>query len=280
MPVSLYYLRMPELPEVETTRRGILPHAKGHKVSEILVRDRRLRWPVPEELSRMLPGATIEDIQRRGKYLLFRTDAGTLIGHLGMSGSLRVVEPGDAPGKHDHVDIVLGNGRVLRYNDPRRFGCMLWTLSEPAEHELLAHLGPEPLEDVFDADYLYRRSRGRKAAVKTFIMDSRIVVGVGNIYANEALFLSGIRPGRAAGRVSRPRYEKLVLAIKQVLAAAVEQGGTTLRDFVGGDGKPGYFRQQLNVYDHGGEPCAVCGEQLSETRLGQRSTVYCRICQS
>jgi len=271
---------MPELPEVETTRRGIMPHARGERVAAVTVRDRRLRWPVPDELALMLPGATIEDIQRRGKYLLFRTDAGCLIAHLGMSGSLRVVTPRDPPQKHDHVDIELASGKILRYNDPRRFGCMLWTLADPAGHQLLAHLGPEPLEPGFDADYLFGLSRGRKAAVKTFIMDSRVVVGVGNIYANEALFLAGIRPGRAAGRVSRPRYEKLVAAIQAVLSAAITQGGTTLRDFVGGDGQPGYFRQQLNVYDHAGEPCPACGMELSETRLGQRSTVYCRDCQS
>jgi len=270
---------MPELPEVETTRLGILPHAKGETVADIVVRDRRLRWPVPEELSRMLPGATIEDIRRRGKYLLFRTGAGTLIGHLGMSGSLRVVDPSASAGKHDHVDIVLGNGKALRYNDPRRFGCLLWTLADPMDHELLKHLGPEPLDEAFDADYLYTRSRGRGAAVKTYIMDSRVVVGVGNIYANETLFLAGIRPGRAAGRVSRPRYEKLVEKIKSVLKEAVEQGGTTLRDFVGGDGRPGYFRLRLNVYDHAGEPCPSCGLELRESRLGQRSTVYCRNCQ-
>jgi formamidopyrimidine-DNA glycosylase len=272
--------QVPELPEVETTRLGILPHAGGEIVEEVIVRDRRLRWPVPEELSVMLPGARIEEIQRRGKYLLFRTDAGTLITHLGMSGSLRVVTAADAPAKHDHVDIVLGNGKILRYNDPRRFGCMLWTLTDPAQHQLLQHLGPEPLQEEFDHHYLYALSRGRKAAIKTFIMDSRVVVGVGNIYANEALFMAGIRPGKAAGRVSGPRYEALVEAIKTVLAAAIEQGGTTLRDFVGGDGKPGYFSQQLNVYGRGGELCRTCGEELRESRLGQRSTVYCSNCQS
>ena len=271
---------MPELPEVETTRRGILPHARGQVVEAVEVRDRRLRWPVPEELTRFLPGATIRDIERRGKYLLFRTDSGTLISHLGMSGSLRVLPEPEAPRKHDHVDIILTSGKVLRYNDPRRFGCMLWSLEDPHQHFLLSELGPEPLGSEFTADYLYRRSRGRKVPLKAFVMDSKVVVGVGNIYANEALFLAGLRPGRAAGRVSKPRYELLVAAIRQVLAAAVEQGGTTLRDFVGGDGKPGYFRQQLNVYDHGGEPCPRCGEILTETRLGQRSTVYCRHCQS
>lgn len=270
---------MPELPEVETTRRGILPHALGQKIRAVEVRDRRLRWPVPAEVERLLPGATIAAIERRGKYLLFRTDAGTLISHLGMSGSIRVLTGPLPAAKHDHVDIFLASGKVLRYNDPRRFGCMLWTLANPHEHELLAHLGPEPLEAGFDADYLFRLSRGRKAPLKAFIMDSRVVVGVGNIYANEALFLAGLRPGRAAGRVSRSGYARLVEAIRGVLSAAVTQGGTTLRDFVGGDGKPGYFRQQLNVYDRGGEPCRRCGAELRETRLGQRSTVYCRACQ-
>ncbi len=270
---------MPELPEVETTRRGILPHAQGERVSEVVVRDRRLRWPVPAELARMLPGASIDEIERRGKYLLFRTAAGTLICHLGMSGSLRVVDAADAPGKHDHLDIRLASGKILRYNDPRRFGCMLWTLSDPHQHALLRHLGPEPLQQGFDGAYLYARSRQRKVAVKAFVMDSKIVVGVGNIYANEALFLAGIRPGRAAGRVSLPRYEKLVAAIKLVLSAAIRQGGTTLRDFVGGDGQPGYFQQQLNVYGRGDQPCNSCGKELREIRIGQRTTVYCSNCQ-
>jgi formamidopyrimidine-DNA glycosylase len=270
---------MPELPEVETTRRGILPHALGEQIAAVEVRDRRLRWPVPAEVSRLLPGATITDIERRGKYLLFRTTAGTLICHLGMSGSIRVIAEPLPAQKHDHVDICLGSGAILRYNDPRRFGCMLWTLADPYQHELLQHLGPEPLEADFHADYLFELSRGRKAPLKAFIMDSRVVVGVGNIYANEALFLAGLRPGRAAGRVSRPRYARLVEAIREVLSAALTQGGTTLRDFVGSDGRPGYFRQQLNVYERGGEPCRNCGLELRETRLGQRSTVYCSYCQ-
>jgi formamidopyrimidine-DNA glycosylase len=270
---------MPELPEVETTRRGIAPHALGERVSEVVVRDGRLRWPVPAELLVQLPGSVIQSLRRRGKYLLFYTDTGTLIVHLGMSGSLRVLERAGAAGKHDHVDIVLEGGRLLRYNDPRRFGCMLWTLDDPGQHALLQNLGPEPLEEDFTAAYLYRCSRGRKAAVKSFIMDSHVVVGVGNIYANEALYAAGIRPTRAAGRISPQRYERLVAEIKAVLTSAVTQGGTTLRDFVGGDGKPGYFRQQLNVYDRAGQPCRGCGEILSESRVGQRSTVYCRLCQ-
>jgi formamidopyrimidine-DNA glycosylase len=272
---------MPELPEVETTRRGIAPHASGESVSRVIVRDARLRWPVPAELSVQLPGSVIESMQRRGKYLLFRTDTGTLIVHLGMSGSLRVLDaPAPPAQKHDHVDIVRGNARVLRYNDPRRFGCLLWTLEDPLQHALLRSLGPEPLQGDFSADYLFARSRGRKVAVKSFIMDSHVVVGVGNIYANEALYSAGIRPNRAAGRVSLQRYSQLVAEIKAVLAAAVAQGGTTLRDFVGGDGKPGYFKQQLNVYSRAGEACNGCAEPLTEIRLGQRSTVYCRRCQT
>jgi formamidopyrimidine-DNA glycosylase len=271
---------MPELPEVETTRRGIAPHALGERVTGVVVRDNRLRWPVPAELGIQLPGSVIQSLQRRGKYLLFHTDTGTLIVHLGMSGSLRVLEKTSAPSKHDHVDILLESGRLLRYNDPRRFGCMLWTLDDPVRHELLRSLGPEPLEEDFTASHLYSLSRGRRAAVKTFIMDSHVVVGVGNIYANEALYAAGIRPTRAAGRISLKRYERLVAEIKAVLAAAVRQGGTTLRDFVGGDGKPGYFRQQLNVYDRAGQPCRGCGEALSDSRVGQRSTVFCRRCQS
>jgi formamidopyrimidine-DNA glycosylase len=271
---------MPELPEVETTRRGVLPHARGATVVSVEVRDKRLRWPVSRELTTVLPGAIIEDIQRRGKYLLFRTDAGTLLVHLGMSGSLRVVKATEGPRRHDHVDILLSSGLVLRYNDPRRFGCMLWTLADPAEHELLCHLGPEPLLEAFTGDYLYRRSRGRRIAVKAFIMNSRVVVGVGNIYANEALYSAGIHPSRAAGRISLARYEELVGRIRSVLTAAIEQGGTTLRDFVGGDGKPGYFSQQLNVYGRGGEACHGCGELLRESRLGNRSTVYCVNCQT
>ena len=270
---------MPELPEVETTRRGIQPHAQGEVVSAVVLRDRRLRWPVPPHLPDTLKGATVRNISRRGKYLLFSFDEGTLIVHLGMSGSLRVVTPADPVRKHDHVDIRLTSGAILRYNDPRRFGCMLWSEGDPGQHELLRHLGPEPLEPGFDAAGLYRLSRGRKASVKTFIMDSHVVVGVGNIYANEALFLAGIHPTRPAGRISIMRYQRLVDAIRQVLAAAVAQGGTTLRDFVGGDGKPGYFRQQLNVYDRGGMPCRTCGSTLREIRLGQRTTVFCVACQ-
>lgn len=269
---------MPELPEVETTRRGIAPHCAGRRVLGILVRERRLRWPVPDELERVLPGATIERVERRAKYLLLRTGRGTLMIHLGMSGSLRLAAPGEPPRLHDHIDLLLAPRTCLRFNDPRRFGSFHW-LAEGEPVPLLDHLGPEPLSPAFDGAWLHRRSRGRRGAVKNFIMDGRVVVGVGNIYASEALFLAGIRPDRAAGRVSRARYDLLADRIKQVLTSAITQGGTTLRDFVGGDGKPGYFAQQLRVYGRGGEPCRSCDTPLREVRLGQRSSVYCVTCQ-
>ena len=269
---------MPELPEVETTRRGVLPYSEGRRIRRVIVREHRMRWPVPQNLSELLAGQRVESLERRAKYLLFRTAAGTLLVHLGMSGSLRVMDPKAAPLRHDHVDILFDGGHCLRYNDPRRFGCLLWI--PPGEtHPLLDGLGPEPLSQDFDGDYLYRRARGRRGPVKSFIMDGRIVVGVGNIYANEALFLAGIRPQRAAGRISRDRYEVLAQLIKQVLTSAISQGGTTLRDFVGGDGKPGYFAQQLFVYGRGGAPCKACERPLQEVRLAQRTTVYCMACQ-
>ncbi|MEP1471289.1 MAG: bifunctional DNA-formamidopyrimidine glycosylase/DNA-(apurinic or apyrimidinic site) lyase [Halieaceae bacterium] len=269
---------MPELPEVETTRRGVLPYSEGSNIVNLVVRDHRLRWPIPQNLGQKLIGQRVERVERRAKYLLFRTATGTLLVHLGMSGSLRVMNAADPPQRHDHFDIVFDNGRCLRYNDPRRFGCCLWI--EPGEvHPLLAHLGPEPLSDAFDGALLYRLSRGRKGPVKNFLMDGKVVVGVGNIYANEALFLSGIRPDRAAGRISLARYEVLAAHVKQVLTSAIDQGGTTLRDFVGGDGKPGYFAQQLFVYGRGGLPCKACGEPLRELRLSQRISVYCVTCQ-
>lgn len=269
---------MPELPEVETTRRGVSPHCRGARVTGVQVREPRLRWPVPVQLPSLLSGQRIMEVERRAKYLLFRTAAGSLLVHLGMSGSLRVADPADLPGKHDHIDILLDNGACLRYNDPRRFGCFLWL--EPAEqHPLLSHLGPEPLSPGFDGKLLYSLSRGRKSPVKHFIMDAKVVVGVGNIYANEVLFLSGIDPRRAAGRISLARYLVLADRIKQVLTSAIEQGGTTLRDFVGGDGKPGYFAQQLYVYGRGGAPCKRCGAVLRERALGQRTTVFCVACQ-
>lgn len=270
---------MPELPEVETTRRGIAPHIEGRRVKALRVRQPKLRWSVPPQLKRTLPGQSILAVNRRAKYLLIRCEKGTLIVHLGMSGSLRIIDAEEPAGYHDHVDLVLDDGRALRLTDPRRFGAVLWQPAKDSGHPLLDHLGPEPLSEMFDGDYLYEKSRGRSAAVKTFLMDQRIVVGVGNIYANESLYLAGIRPDRAAGRVSRQRYLELAAAIKQVLGEAITQGGTTLRDFVGGDGKPGYFKQSLHVYGRAGAPCGQCQQPLTESRLGQRSTVYCRHCQ-
>jgi len=269
---------MPELPEVETTRRGVEPHCRERVIQRIIVREPRLRWPVADELVSLFPGQVIQGIERRAKYLLFHTAAGSMLVHLGMSGSLRIVSPDAPPGRHDHIDVLLDSGVCLRYHDPRRFGCFLW-IPPDMQHPLLSGLGPEPLSAEFDGLFLYERSRGRKAPIKNFIMDAKVVVGVGNIYANEALFLSGIRPDRAAGRISQARYDRLASVIKQVLTSSIEQGGTTLRDFVGGDGKPGYFAQQLLVYGRSGQLCRCCRTPLRELRLGQRSSVYCVTCQ-
>ncbi|MRI33020.1 DNA-formamidopyrimidine glycosylase [Endozoicomonas sp. OPT23] len=270
---------MPELPEVETTRRGIEPHIIGQTVSETVVRNARLRWPVPDDLKQILDQQTVRSVERRAKYLLIRTDSGTLIIHLGMSGSLRVLKQPQAPQKHDHVDIVFSNGVSLRYTDPRRFGAVLWSSDDIHQHDLLSKLGPEPLTEGFTAQRLFQLSRNKRQPVKTFIMDNHVVVGVGNIYANEALFKSGIRPDRACGKISKERYERLTIAIKETLAKAIEQGGTTLKDFVGGDGKPGYFKQELAVYGRKGEPCIKCNTTIVETRIGNRSTCYCKKCQ-
>lgn len=269
---------MPELPEVETTRRGIEPHVVGKVIARVLVRQPSLRWPVSPELSQVLTGNTITDVDRRGKYLLFSATRGRMMIHLGMSGSLRVTDRESLPRKHDHIDIEFMDAMVLRFHDPRRFGSVFW-LPEDKGHELIDSLGPEPLEPSFSGDYLFSVSRGRKTSIKTFIMNSKIVVGVGNIYANEALYLSGIRPDRHAGRISRARYQVLVEKIRMVLDQAIASGGTTLRDFVREDGSPGYFKQQLMVYGRGGESCAQCGKVLTESRLGNRSTVFCTRCQ-
>lgn len=270
---------MPELPEVETTRRGIQPHIEGRRVVELRVRQPSLRWPVPADLATRVAGQRIESVQRRAKYLLLGFAGGQAIIHLGMSGSLRIIDADEPPMAHDHVDWRLDDGRALRYTDPRRFGCLLWQGVGDPVHPLLAALGPEPLSDAFDGERLYQLSRGRKTAVKTFLMDNHVVVGVGNIYANEALFRSGIRPDRQAGRISLQRYLRLAEEVRRVLAQAIERGGTTLRDFVGGDGKPGYFKQELLVYGRGGMACKVCKQTLTERRLGQRSTVFCAQCQ-
>ena len=270
---------MPELPEVETTRRGIAPHITGHTVSRVIVRDPRLRWPVPRRLAGELSGRVIDRVGRRAKYLLLETDAGTAILHLGMSGSLRLVDSGSPAAKHDHIDLQLDNGRALRFTDPRRFGSLHWTRRPAVAHRLLRDLGPEPLDADFSGDYLYDLSRRRRVAVKNFIMNSHVVVGIGNIYASEALYMAGIHPKRLAGRISRQKYGLLSEVVKEVLQDAIAAGGTTLRDFVNGEGKPGYFRQHLNVYGRPGEPCISCRAPIREIRLGQRSTFYCPKCQ-
>lgn len=269
---------MPELPEVEVSRQGITPFMLGETVMRVVVRNASLRWPVPAEIQELV-GLTITGIRRRAKYLLLETDWGTAIVHLGMSGNLRILPHGTPAGKHDHVDIELSNGHLLRFNDTRRFGCVLWTRAPAEQHALLARLGPEPLTDGFDGDYLYQRSRKRKTAIKQFIMDNHVVVGVGNIYANESLFSAGIHPQRAAGEIDHTQYLALAKEIKQVLARAISQGGTTLKDFTGSDGKPGYFVQELQVYGRAEQPCAACGALLQEMRMGGRSTVFCPLCQ-
>ena len=270
---------MPELPEVETTLQGICPHVKGKLICQVQVRNPSLRWPVPPQLPDLLKNQRVMALFRRAKYLLLKFETGHLLLHLGMSGSLRIVNADAMPEKHDHLDFVLESGCALRFTDPRRFGAVLWLEGDPLQHPLLKHLGPEPFESIFDGNYLYQRSRGKRVPVKTFLMDNKVVVGVGNIYANEVLFRSGIRPDREAGRISRQRYQRLAAEVVQVLTEAIKQGGTTLKDFVGGDGKPGYFKQQLSVYGRGGASCMGCGKPLVEIRLGQRSTVYCKYCQ-
>lgn len=271
---------MPELPEVETTRRGVAPHLEHRAVEKVVVRHHGLRWPVPRRLATALAGQRLNHVERRAKYLLFHFDAGTLLLHLGMSGHLRVIPAATPVEKHDHLDIVFEGDRCLRLNDPRRFGSVHWTKQDPASHRLLKSLGPEPLSDGFDGDYLFERSRRRKLAVKLFIMNAAIVVGVGNIYASEALFLAGIRPGRAAGRISRVEYSRLAEAIKTVLQKAIAKGGTTLRDFTQPDGNTGYFSLHLNVYGRGGAPCRKCGTEIRHKVMGQRSTYWCPFCQS
>lgn len=274
---------MPELPEVETARRGIAPHLIGRRIAGITLRRGDLRWPIPREITELLPGQRIDEVERRAKYLLLHTHAGSALLHLGMTGVLRVLPPDVPAGIHDHVDILLEplkgeRARILRFTDPRRFGCLLWQ-APGTTHELLADLGPEPLTDAFDGDLLWRRSRGRKAAVKLFLMDNAIVVGVGNIYASEALFAAGIDPRRSAGAVSQARYQRLAGEVKRILAWAIERGGTTLRDFLNPDGAPGYFFRELFVYGREGEPCRVCGTAIRQQVIGQRSTFWCPRCQ-
>lgn len=270
---------MPELPEVETSRQGIEPYLLNQTITKVLIRNPQLRWPIPNNLTKQLKGKTIQAINRRGKYILIQIDKGNLILHLGMSGSLRISDPETAFRKHDHFVLTINHDKQLRLHDPRRFGAVLWQTGNPLKHKLLSKLGPEPLSEAFNTDYLYETNRNRKASIKQHIMNSQIVVGVGNIYASEALFLAGIHPKRAAGRISKKRIEKLVVAIKQILNAAIKQGGTTLRDFVKEDGQPGYFKQQLNVYGKTGDLCLVCGTPVKQIIQGQRSTYYCPQCQ-
>ena len=269
---------MPELPEVETTCRGIAPHICGQKIIKVILRDTRLRWPVSPEVA-LLAGRRVESVSRRGKYLLMHLDQGSLIWHLGMSGSMRVVSTGTPGASHEHVELQFANGQALKFRDPRRFGALLYCEQDPLQHRLLGSLGPEPLGDDFNTDYLYRSCRKRAVAIKMLLMNSHIVVGVGNIYASEALFLAGIRPTRAAGRISRQRIARLVDAVRSTLAAAIAQGGTTLQDFTQVDGKPGYFRQELQVYGNKGN-CRACGKGIKHLVQGQRSTYYCPNCQT
>jgi formamidopyrimidine-DNA glycosylase len=270
---------MPELPEVETTRRGIAPAAVGRRILEVIVREPRLRWRVPPQLPRAAAGQRVLDVRRRAKYLVVDLERGALILHLGMSGSLRVVAAGAPPLAHDHVDIALDSGMCLRFNDPRRFGSLLWTDADPLAHPLLASLAPEPLSPEFSGEYLARAARGRSVQIKQLVMNSRIVVGVGNIYASEALFRAGIRPRRAAGRIKRAEFDALAKQIKAVLNDAIRAGGTTLRDYINPQGMPGYFRQKLYVYERAGEACRRCATPIRSLVQGQRSTYFCPTCQ-
>ena len=270
---------MPELPEVGTTLRGVQPYLSDALITDLIVRNSSLRWPVPVQKLQTLVGQVIEKVERRAKYLLIHTQVGTLLLHLGMSGSLRILDQGIEPEKHDHIDLLLGSKKVLRFNDPRRFGCCLFV--EPyKEHDLLASLGPEPLSDSFTGEYLFKLSRKRKIPIKNFIMDGKVVVGVGNIYASESLFEAGIRPTVLAGKVSKARYLKLAIVIKSVLSKAIDAGGTTLNDFSQVDGKPGYFKQELRVYGRDGQQCDFCLNKIKSKTIGQRNTFYCPQCQT
>ena len=270
---------MPELPEVETTLRGLAPHLTGQRIRQVIVRNPHLRWPVPDNLQTVLRGQTIHKLERRAKYLLVSIANGTLILHLGMSGSLRVLSANTPPEKHDHFDLLLENGTLMRLRDPRRFGAVLWHEGDISQHKLFINLGPEPLLDHFDAQHLYQATRKRSAAIKLLIMDSHVVVGVGNIYASESLFHAGIRPQLHAGKLNLPRCARLVQTIRTTLSASIAQGGSTLRDFVDSNGKPGYFQQSYMVYGRTGEACRTCGTAIKQIVQGQRSTFYCPSCQ-
>jgi formamidopyrimidine-DNA glycosylase len=270
---------MPELPEVETTRRGIAPALVGQRISQVIVREARLRWRVPRDLAERVQGQRVRAVRRRAKYLLIDLERGAMIVHLGMSGSLRVLTEPVAALTHDHIDIVTSNGTCIRFNDPRRFGCVLWVEDDPLQHTLLKSLAPEPLSDDFDASYLQAAAKGRRVAIKQLLMNSQVVVGVGNIYASEALFRAGVRPKRAAGRLKQAEFVAIVAAVKNVLADAIAVGGTTLRDYINPQGMPGYFRQKLFVYERSGEPCRKCRTPVRHFTQGQRSTYFCPTCQ-
>ena len=270
---------MPELPEVETTVRGISPHVCGATITGAVVRDPRLRWPVPNDLADIVTGRTVDRITRRAKYMLFAIGQGHMLIHLGMSGSLRLSPFDELPGRHDHVEFTIDDNWRLRLRDPRRFGCVLWINEALNEHRLLANLGVEPLSKEFNGDYLYQQSRSRKLAVKNYLMDSRLVVGIGNIYASESLFRAGIHPLRSAGRISKHRYRTLADCVQSTLQDAIAAGGTTLRDFVSGASEPGYFAQELLVYDRAGDSCVRCGSAIVRIVIGQRASYYCKKCQ-
>lgn len=269
---------MPELPEVETTRRGLAPLAEGRRIESITVRQPQLRWPIPKAVQ-TANGQRVTVLERRAKWLIWTLQSGHLLWHLGMSGSFRGWMDPPPPGPHDHVDVQMAEGHCIRYTDPRRFGALLWSPGDPLAHPRLAGLGPEPFDPIFNGRYLWKASRGRKVAVKVFIMHAAIVVGVGNIYASEALFEAGIHPRRPAGRISESRYSRLAAAIQKILARAIEVGGTSLRDFTVGDGTPGYFGQSLMVYGREGEPCPQCSAPIRREVIGQRSTFFCSRCQ-
>lgn len=284
MRISTFYdsivIHMPELPEVETSLRGIKPHINHQIIASIHIRQTHLRWPIPANLAAQLKNQRLNDIQRRGKYLLLSFNNGTLIIHLGMSGKLRVLTSDVPAQKHDHVDLVFKPDICLRYTDPRRFGAILFTTDDPLNHPLLKKMGPEPLSRHFTGDYLWERAKGKKTAVKSYVMDSSVVAGVGNIYATEALFAAGIRPDKQAGKVTQTQFIQLAAAIKTILKQAIKKGGTTLNDFTQSDGKPGYFSIELQAYGHAGDPCPRCHKPLKLSRLGQRATVYCSSCQT
>jgi formamidopyrimidine-DNA glycosylase len=270
---------MPELPEVETSRRGIEPHLHNRKISDVIIRQHKLRWPIPKDLPSLVKGQKIREVCRRAKYIYLKLDNGNIIIHLGMSGSLRICTSKTAPEKHDHIDIIVSSKKILRLRDPRKFGCVLWQAGDISQHKLISPLGPEPLEDEFDAVYLHKKAHKRQCSIKALIMNSHIVVGVGNIYASEALFRARINPKRRAGNISLPRIQKLVDAIKLTLSLAIDEGGTTLRDFTGISGQPGYFAQKLLVYGRSGEPCTACSKPIKQITQQARSTFYCAKCQ-